>query len=379
MFADLNLAPLEEALRKLEASVPTALTKHEYWDNTPLKWLLALGLALGAGIALRVLMAIIVRKLGRLAARSTTKADDIAVGALGATHSAFYVALGIYFGSLVLNAKPSVHDGMSAAMLVALILQAGHWAQTVFQASALRWAEKRGERDSGTIAAGMTFVARLAIWAIVFLLVLSNLGIEISALIAGLGVGGIAAALALQTLLADVFASLSMYFDRPFDIGDFVTIGEFLGTVEEIGLRTTRLRALSGEQIVYPNGELIKSQIRNYARMSERRILFRFGIEYNLAPEKVEMAARLPREVIESVDGVRFDRCHFATYGDYALEYEVVYYVLSPDYAVYMDRHHAINLGMYRRFRDEGIPFAFPTRTLIHRTEQPAPTQDRAT
>jgi small-conductance mechanosensitive channel len=194
-----------------------------------------------------------------------------------------------------------------------------------------------------------------------------------------LGVGGIAAALALQTLLADVFASLSMYFDRPFDIGDFVTIGEFLGTVEEIGLRTTRLRALSGEQIVYPNGELIKSQIRNYARMSERRILFRFGIEYNLAPEKVEMAARLPREVIESVDGVRFDRCHFATYGDYALEYEVVYYVLSPDYAVYMDRHHAINLGMYRRFRDEGIPFAFPTRTLIHRTEQPAPTQDRAT
>ena len=155
-----------------------------------------------------------------------------------------------------------------------------------------------------------------------------------------------------------------MYFDRPFDIGDFIIVDDYSGTIQEIGTRTTRIAGLGGEQLIFANSDLVRSRIRNYARMSERRIAFTFGIEYNLAPNKVARAAEIVREVIEGVDTVRFDRAHFKSFGDYSLEFEAVYYVLSQDYTLYMERQHEINLGMYRRFLAEGIPFALPTRTL---------------
>jgi small-conductance mechanosensitive channel len=177
----------------------------------------------------------------------------------------------------------------------------------------------------------------------------------------------VAAALAVQNVLTDVIASLSMYLDRPFDIGDFIIVGDYMGTVTKIGVRTTRVQALGGEELIFPNGDLARSRIQNYARMSERRVVFGFGIEYGLHAEKLDQAAQLARQIVTSLPNVRFDRAHFKSYGAYSLDYEVVYYVLSSDYNQYMDVQHTINLQLYQQFERAEIPFAFPTRTLFMR------------
>jgi small-conductance mechanosensitive channel len=228
------------------------------------------------------------------------------------------------------------------------------------------------------MAAAIAFFARIAIWSIVFLAVLSNLGVEVDALIAGLGITGIAVAFALQNVLGDLFASLSIYFDRPFDIGDFIIVDDYMGNVDKIGMRSTRIRSLGGEQIVFANSDLARVRIRNYRRMRERRIFFAVGIEYNVAYEKVELAPKLLREAIEETANTRFDRAHFKSFGDFSLNYEIVYWVLAPDFPAYMDAQHAINLAIYKKFEDAGIPFAFPTRTLHIKADEPLPIEHHA-
>lgn len=340
------------------------LSTTKVWLNPLSDWLFALTIALAVLLAARLIRRVLVVRLRGFSARSETKLDDALVEMLGATRWYFYLALAFYAGSLVLKINPSVKEVRGALAVILTFVQCGVWVHTLTTRLLFDWAEKQNARSSTTLAAGISFVVRLLVWVAVLLLVLSNLGIEVSALMAGLGVGGVAAALAVQSLLADVFASLSMYFDRPFDIGDFVIVGDYLGTIQRIGIRTTRIVSLGGEQIVFANSDLVRSRIRNYARMSERRLVFGYGIEYNLPTEKVAKASEIAREVIEELEGVRFDRAHFKAFGEYSLDFEVVYYVLSMDYTVYMERQHAINLELYRRFEREGIPFAFPTRAV---------------
>jgi len=172
-------------------------------------------------------------------------------------------------------------------------------------------------------------------------------------------------ALAAQNILGDLFASLSIVLDKPFVVGDFLIVGDFLGSVEKVGVKTTRLRSLSGEQLVFSNNDLLGSRIRNYGRMFERRVLFSIGVIYQTPPDKLRLAATILREAVQAQDKVRFDRAHFKSYGDFALSFEVVYYVLSPDYNVYMDIQQAINLLIYERFAEEQIEFAYPTQTLF--------------
>ena len=191
--------------------------------------------------------------------------------------------------------------------------------------------------------------------------------------------GGVAAALAIQNVLGDLIASLSIYFDRPFDIGDFIIVGDDKGSVEHVGWRATRVRSLGGEQIVFANGELIKQRIHNYGRMQERRIDFRIGIEYGTPAELVKRVPELLRAAVEAQENVRFDRAHFKEYGDFALIFEVVYYVLSPDYTEYMDRQQGINFALLDEFEELGISFAFPTRTLHIRSHTEAPRPARRT
>ena len=261
--------------------------------------------------------------------------------------------------------EPGAHSVLRALAAVVIGYQFGRWAQTAVVQGVSIWASTREGGQSATLAAGLRFLGRLVIWSVVVLAILSNLGIELSAIIAGLGVGGVAAALAVQSTLGDLIAGVSMYFDRPFDIGDFIIVDDFMGTVQKIGARTTRVSSLGGEEIVFPNGDLAKARIRNYARMKERRVVFGFGIEYNLPAEKIRRARDIAAEVIQARDGVRFDRAHFKAYGAYSLDYEVVYYVLSPDYNTYMDHQHAINSALYTKFEEAGVPFAFPTRTIF--------------
>jgi MscS family membrane protein len=183
--------------------------------------------------------------------------------------------------------------------------------------------------------------------------------------VAGLGIGGIAVALALQNVLSDLFASLSIVLDKPFVVGDFVGVGEFLGTVEYVGLKTTRLRSLSGEQIVFSNSDLLGSRLRNYKRLRERRAVFQIGVTYDTPEPKLRAIPKLLRSIVEAQQNTRFDRAHFRTYGPYSLDFEVVYFVLVSDYNDYMDIQQAINFEVFTRFQTEGIEFAFPTQTLF--------------
>lgn len=211
----------------------------------------------------------------------------------------------------------------------------------------------------------LAFVAKFVIYSIVLLVALDNVpGVEITTLIASLGIGGVAVALAVQNILGDLFASLSISLDKPFVIGDFITVGDDAGQVEQIGLKTTRLRSISGEQLIFSNSDLLNSRVRNYKRMQERRIVFSFGVVYSTPAAQLEEIPRRVQEIIEQQENARFDRAHFKSFGNSSLDYEVVYYVLSNDYALYMTIQQAINLALYRLFQEQEIEFAFPTRTV---------------
>ncbi len=337
-------------------------------QNTVLEWLTAATTGVLAALAVRLMQGLTTKYVGRLVTRTSHQADDVLLDVVCATHWFSYVAVALFAGGQMLTLGDDVSNVLAAVLAIALFVQVGIWAQVLTKSLVGRWVQRRGDNQSSTMAAGIAFVARLVIWTGVVLMILANLGVDITAVVAGLGVGGVAAALAVQGVLSDLFASLSMYFDRPFDIGDFIIVDDYMGTVEKVGLRTSRIASLGGEQLIFANSDLVKSRIRNYARMKERRVVFGFGIEYGHSAQKVERAATIAREVIEGTSDTRLDRVHFKAYGAYALDYEAVYYVLSPDYTLYMQRQHEINVAIYRRFEQEGISFAFPTQTLhIHR------------
>ena len=159
-------------------------------------------------------------------------------------------------------------------------------------------------------------------------------------------------------------ASFSIVLDRPFVIGDFIIVDDYLGTVEHIGLKTTRVRSLSGEQLVFSNADLLRGRVRNYKRMYERRVVFSIGVVYQTPYEKLKQIPTLIQEIIEAQEHVHFDRAHFRQYGPYSLDFEIVYWVKNPDYNVYMNIQQAINLAIFQRFEKEQIEFAYPTQSL---------------
>ncbi len=216
---------------------------------------------------------------------------------------------------------------------------------------------------TGTLT-GLRWLVMLVVYSVILLLALQNMGINVTAMIAGLGVGGIAVALAVQNILGDLFGSLTIALDRPFVVGDFIVVGSEMGTVEHVGLKTTRVRSLSGEQLVFSNSDLLASRIRNFKRMKERRVVFGFGVVYGTGPEKLRTASAIVRAAVEAQKTARFDRCHFFRFGTSSLDFEVVYYVDSPDFNAYMDVQQAIHLAIVDEFRKAGITFALPAQVL---------------
>ncbi|MGE5231728.1 MAG: mechanosensitive ion channel family protein, partial [Deltaproteobacteria bacterium] len=312
---------------------------------------------------LRIAQRVVVRRLDRLARRTTTEADDLIVELLRRISLAFIVAGCAVIVGGWLPVSEGVHHLLRAVFVVACVYQLGVWGNGVITVLIDRRAAASGGAAATTLAA-LGFLGRLALWSALVLLALENLGVNVTALVAGLGIGGVALALAVQNVLGDLLASVAILLDRPFELGDFIIIDEVMGSVEHIGLKTTRIRSLSGEQIVVANAQLLSSRIRNYKRMSERRVVFSLGITYETPHALVARVPGLIREAVEQQEGVRFDRAHFQKYGDFALIFEVVFYVLSPDYNRYMDVQQAINLDILEQFEREGIEFAYPTQTL---------------
>jgi small-conductance mechanosensitive channel len=329
-------------------------------------WLLAAGVVVLFYAAFALGRRLVIRRMERLAARTETEIDDYVVGTLRETRWLLLLLPAIYLGSLALDLSPKAREVTRSLAILSLLLQVALWALVSIDFWIERTRRRRGrDATSATLIGALRFIFKLVLWVVILLVALDNLGVNITALVTGLGVGGIAVALALQNILGDLLASLSIVLDKPFVIGDSITVGDFTGTVESVGLKTTRLRSVNGEQIIFPNGDLLQSRIRNWGRLAERRVVLAFGVVYATPPEQVERVPALVREVIEAQDLVRFDRAHLKALGASSLDFEVVYWVLSPDYTAHMDRQHAINLGLLRRFAEEGIDFAFPTQTLI--------------
>ena len=330
-------------------------------------------LLIGTGLSLGLLL---VKRLSEewldhVAPGTSTQADDVILEFIRNTHGFFLTSLGFLIAMLIAGfAARAGEIGVRIFILLAL-LQAALWGNGLITWWIGRFRERKLETDAAAVttiqAAG--FIGRLVLFAVILLMTLDNLGIDVTTLIAGFGIAGIAVGLALQNVFGDLLASLSIVFDRPFVVGDFIIVDQYMGTVENIGLETTRIRSLGGEQIIFSNSDLIKSRIRNYKRMYERRILFSVGVTYQTPHEKLKEIPGLLREIVEAEEMARFDRAHFKGYGDFALQFEIVYYVLAPDYNIYMDTQQAINLGIHRAFEEREIEFAYPTQTLYVQDE----------
>jgi len=334
-----------------------------FYGNEIKIWLIALAVGIGTLIALRLIEQVLIVRVAHLTKKTNTILDDVVVGALRKTKLLYLFIVSTFAGSIWLSLPDEVRSVFWKVTIVATIIQTGIWISTALQI----WLEnyRKDETDGANRMTmnALSFLGRIALWALVLLLILDNLGVDV--LVAGLGIGGIAIALAVQNVLSDLFASLSIVLDKPFIPGDFVVVGDMAGSVEHIGIKTTRIRSISGEQLIFSNADLLGSRIRNFGRMRERRVVFSLGVTYQTPADKLEGIPGMIRESIEAQDQVRFDRSHFASYGDSALNFETVYYVGSSDYATHMDILQAVNLAIYRRFAGEGIEFAYPTQTLF--------------
>lgn len=338
-----------------------------YLGNSLLKWVIALAVAVSIYVALSILRRTVGSRLKILADRTTTDLDDFLVDLIQVrTKKILFLALAAYGASMFIVLPLEVQRIILGAVFVLLFLQVGLWGNGIISFLVTRRVAKDGEEGLNLEAYSViTWIAKAALWIIVVLLALNNLGIEITALVAGLGISGIAVALAVQNILGDLFASLSIVMDRPFEIGDFIIVGDQMGTVEHVGLKTTRVLSLSGEQIVFSNNDLLGSRIRNFRRMNERRVLFNLGVTYQTPADKLERIPGMIREIIEVQEQARFDRAHFSTFGDFSLNFEIVYWVLDRDYALFREIQQEINLALYRKFEEEEIEFAYPTQTLF--------------
>jgi len=344
----------------------------KFLENEILNWAIAILIAISVLVILKILKSLIVNRLRALAIKTETDIDDLIVDLLDRTHFFLLFMISIYAGSLVLSLPDKATGLLKGIAIISFLLQVVIWGNGLINYWTARYRkEKLGEdAASVTTVSAVGFIGKLVLSSVILLLALQNLGVDVNALIAGLGIGGIAVALALQNVLGDLFASISIVLDKPFVVGDFIIVDELMGTVENIGLKTTRIRSLGGEQIVFSNDDLLRSRVRNYKRMMNRRIIFSIGVIYQIPYEKLAAIPSMIKEIIESNDNVRFDRAHFKEYGDFSLNFEIVYYMLVPEYNMYMDTQESINLAIFKKFEKEGIEFAYPTQTLFVEKEE---------
>ncbi len=337
-----------------------------YFGNTVQDYLIALAIIVGGILILRLFKKIIVTRLKRWADRTESTIDDFAVNALERfalpALNFFIVYAGV--GYLTLSDKADKIVKIAVAVIITFFLLrlissiALHGLQTYVRR------QEQGEEKIKQLG-GIMLILNGIIWIIGLIFLFDNLGYNVGAIIAGLGIGGIAIALAAQNILGDLFNYFVIFFDRPFEIGDFIILDDKMGTVEYIGIKTTRLKSLSGEQLILSNSDLTKSRVHNYKRMQRRRIQFDIGIIYQTSLDRIQEVPSIIKDIIMSIEGITLDRTHFKGYGDFSLIFQTVYFVESPDFNVYMDKQQLINLRLFEEFEKRKIEFAYPTQSLF--------------
>nr|WP_305909851.1 mechanosensitive ion channel family protein [Methylomarinum sp. Ch1-1]MDP4522789.1 mechanosensitive ion channel family protein [Methylomarinum sp. Ch1-1] len=362
LIDEINIRTSQRSLREW---VELALN-YQIYQNMVLDWCYAFATALTTFLLLYFLRWILILRLKRLEKPSKASLINAFLSVIQRANSFFFLMLAVFAASQLLTLTTATQTTISNLTKVATVFQVAVWASSFVSAWVFRILARRTKGDGASMSALsiFNFSSQVIVWSIALLLILQNFGIDVTALVAGLGIGGVAIALALQRILGDLFSSFSIVLDKPFVVGDFIIFDDFLGSVEHIGIKTTRIRSLSGEQIICANGDLLNTRIRNYKRMNERRVTFKIGVVYQTPPEKLQQIPAMIREIIEAQQPTRFDRAHFSAYDDFALLFEIVYYVLDPDYNLYMDIQQAINLEIFTRFQAAGIQFAYPTQSL---------------
>ena len=333
-----------------------------YFGNPLWAWMaaaLAVAVSLSAGALLRRFFR------NRFRSADTTHRSIFERVALS-TSILLLFGVSVWAAALILSLPEKWEQMLRTVAVLSLALQVALWLHGVISFLIERGEARAAERDPGssTMVRTLGLAGKAALWTVMVLLVLHNAGINITALVAGMGIGGIAVALALQNILADVFSSVAIILDKPYQVGDFIAVGDSMGTVERIGLKTTRIRSLTGEQLVFSNSELLKTRIRNFKRMSERRVEFTIGAAYSTPYSKVELIPSILREIIGGNPNVRLERANFKEFGETSLTFECVYFVKEFGYALYLGIQESINLGILRRFQEEEIELAHPNRTL---------------
>jgi small-conductance mechanosensitive channel len=358
---------------------PTETFSYTFLGNDAIAWALALGTVVVVLVGLLLLKRIVISRVGDFAHRTRTFAGEVAGTLLNNIKRFFLVAIAVLIGSRELT-LPTRADHIVHLTLIALAaLQAAVWGHHLVNLAIEQYLKRHKTPDGqidGSLATTMgavKFIGLLILYGLVILLAADNMGINVQALIAGLGVGGIAVALAAQSILGDLFSSLSIVMDKPFVLGDFIVVGDKQGTVEKIGLKTTRLRSISGEQLIFTNSDLLSSRIQNFKRMAERRVSFTVGVSYDTPQEKLRLIPGIIRDTITRHDQVRFDRSHFCNFGDSTLDFETVYFLSTADFNTHMDIQQEVLLEVYRRFTQEGVEFPFPTHTVIMQPPRAAP------
>jgi small-conductance mechanosensitive channel len=339
----------------------------EFFSNSGQDYLMFAGFFFAILVGLKIFELIIVKNLKRLSKKTQNDFDDAVIAFIEKINWNLFILVSFFISVRTLQLPKLADTLLNYAVIIVVVYYATKFITMLISYFAKKHAainKEKYEDEDTTMVLFLGKLAKIVVWIIAILLLLSNLGVNITSLVAGLGIGGIAVAFALQNILGDLFSSFTIYFDKPFRVGDFIIIGTDMGVVKHIGIKSTRIQTLQGQELVVSNSELTNTRINNYKKMEKRRIVFAFGVEYGTPLVKTRKIPKIVKDIFKSVKLTTLDRIHFKSFGDSALLFEAVYYLDSSDYNVYMDTQQQINLALKEHFEKEGIVFAFPTQTL---------------
>ncbi len=353
-----------EILNTYQRMTETSWWQHQIFGNT-------VGDFIGATVAFivflfvfKIFQFIILRRLSILAEKTKTDIDDTLIKIVKSLRPPFYSFIAFYFAVQFLTLGSTLGEVLDSLLVIWVVYQVIIAAQILIEYVFVKALKNEEDKSAQGAFGVIKNVIGVVLWMLGLLVILSNMGVNITSVIAGLGIGGIAIAFAFQNILEDLFSSFAILFDKPFKVGDFIIVGEHKGVVQKMGIKTTRLKSLGGEEIVISNKELTSARLQNFKKMEERRIGFTFGVTYETPTEKLKTIQGTVKDIIDSIENARFDRSHFTQFDDSALTFETVYYVTTSDYAVYRNIQQEINLRIKESFEKDSIDMAYPTQTI---------------
>jgi len=342
------------------------LLGHEYFGNTVQHYLVALVIIIGALITIRLFRKRLLNQIKALTEKTETRLDDYLISGVEKFGLPILNFVAVYVGLSFLVFTDKVDKIIGNAFTVVVAYYAVRLVSSIIRLmlEAFTLSQEGGQEKLKQVNSIMLII-NFVLWTLGLLFLFDNLGYDVTAVIAGMGIGGIAIALAAQNILGDLFNYFVIFFDRPFEIGDFIKVDDKLGTIEYIGIKTTRIKSITGEQLVFSNSDLTNSRIHNFKHMQRRRVVFSLGVIYQTPPALLEKIPVILKNIVEAKSGATFDRAHFQKFSSSSLDYEVVYFIETSDYNQYMDIQQSINLDIINSFMEEGIEFAYPTQTLF--------------